>query len=85
MYLPREEGQGLVEYALILVLVAVVVSVTFSMAAPCSSSHSRLGLSAPVGHTPTHCPQNTQVVAGIGLSKNVPIEVSKPRPVKLMA
>ena len=25
MYLPREEGQGLVEYALILVLVAVVV------------------------------------------------------------
>ncbi len=25
MYLPREEGQGLVEYALILVLVAIVV------------------------------------------------------------
>lgn len=25
MYLPREEGQGMVEYALILVLVAVVV------------------------------------------------------------
>jgi pilus assembly protein Flp/PilA len=25
MYLPREEGQGLVEYALILVLVALVV------------------------------------------------------------
>ncbi|MBN1890456.1 MAG: Flp family type IVb pilin [Thermoflexales bacterium] len=25
LYLPREEGQGLVEYALILVLVAVVV------------------------------------------------------------
>ncbi|CAG0977990.1 hypothetical protein ANRL3_01942 [Anaerolineae bacterium] len=25
MYLPREDGQGLVEYALILVLVAVVV------------------------------------------------------------
>ena len=25
LYLPREEGQGLVEYALILVLVAIVV------------------------------------------------------------
>ena len=25
MYMPREQGQGLVEYALILVLVAVVV------------------------------------------------------------
>jgi len=25
LYLPREEGQGLVEYALILVLVAVIV------------------------------------------------------------
>jgi pilus assembly protein Flp/PilA len=25
MFLPREEGQGLVEYALILVLVAIVV------------------------------------------------------------
>ncbi len=25
MYLPREKGQGLVEYALILVLVAIVV------------------------------------------------------------
>ena len=25
LYLPREEGQGLVEYALILVLIAVVV------------------------------------------------------------
>ncbi len=26
LYLPREEGQGLVEYALILVLVAIVVT-----------------------------------------------------------
>src|SRR5574341_176114 len=52
---------------------------------PCSNSHSRLGLSAPVGHTPTHCPQKTHVVAGIGLSKNVPMLVSKPRPLKLMA
>ena len=25
LYLPREEGQGLVEYALILVLVAIIV------------------------------------------------------------
>jgi pilus assembly protein Flp/PilA len=27
LYLPREEGQGLVEYALILVLIAIVVLV----------------------------------------------------------
>ena len=27
LYLPREEGQGLVEYALILVLIAIVVIV----------------------------------------------------------
>jgi pilus assembly protein Flp/PilA len=27
LYMPREEGQGLVEYALILVLIAVVVIV----------------------------------------------------------
>ena len=27
LYMPREEGQGLVEYALILVLVAVVVNI----------------------------------------------------------
>ena len=27
LYIPREEGQGLVEYALILVLIAVVVIV----------------------------------------------------------
>ena len=31
MYLPREEGQGLVEYALILVLVAVVVIVALTL------------------------------------------------------
>ena len=30
LYLPREEGQGLVEYALILVLVAVVVVVNLA-------------------------------------------------------
>ena len=34
LYLPREEGQGLVEYALILVLVAVVVIVTLSLLGP---------------------------------------------------
>jgi hypothetical protein len=44
-----------------------------------------LGLSAPVGQTPTHCPQKTQLVSGMGLSKNVPMLVSKPRPLKLMA
>src|SRR5215468_1153863 len=52
---------------------------------PRSSSVSRLGLSAPVGQTPTHWPQNTQVVSGMGLSKNVPILVSKPRLLKLIA
>lgn len=34
LYLPREEGQGLVEYALILVLVAVVVIVILSLMGP---------------------------------------------------
>src|SRR5262249_31998347 len=52
---------------------------------PCSSSASRLGLSAPVGQTPTHWPQKTQVVSGMGLSKKVLIPVSKPRPLKLIA
>ncbi len=33
-YLPREEGQGLVEYALILVLVAVVVIVVLMLLGP---------------------------------------------------
>ena len=31
MFLPREDGQGLVEYALILVLVAVVVIVILTL------------------------------------------------------
>lgn len=31
LYLPREEGQGLVEYALILVLVAIVVIVILTL------------------------------------------------------
>ena len=31
LFLPREEGQGLVEYALILVLIAVVVIVVLSL------------------------------------------------------
>ena len=34
LYLPREEGQGLVEYALILVLVAVVVIIILSILGP---------------------------------------------------
>lgn len=34
LYLPREEGQGLVEYALILVLVAVVVIVVLLLLGP---------------------------------------------------
>jgi len=34
MYLPHEEGQGLVEYALILVLVAVVVIAILTLLGP---------------------------------------------------
>jgi pilus assembly protein Flp/PilA len=34
MFLPREEGQGLVEYALILVLVAVVVIAVLMLVGP---------------------------------------------------
>ena len=34
LYLPREDGQGLVEYALILVLVAVVVIVILTVLGP---------------------------------------------------
>jgi pilus assembly protein Flp/PilA len=34
LYMPREEGQGLVEYALILVLVAVVVIVILALVGP---------------------------------------------------
>lgn len=34
LYQPREEGQGLVEYALILVLVAVVVIVVLTLLGP---------------------------------------------------
>jgi pilus assembly protein Flp/PilA len=34
VYLPREEGQGLVEYALILVLVAVVVIAILQVLGP---------------------------------------------------
>jgi len=34
LYIPREDGQGLVEYALILVLVAVVVIVILALLGP---------------------------------------------------
>ncbi len=34
LYMPREEGQGLVEYALILVLVAVVVIIILALLGP---------------------------------------------------
>jgi len=34
LFMPREEGQGLVEYALILVLVAVVVIVILTALGP---------------------------------------------------
>ena len=33
-YMPREKGQGLVEYALILVLVAIVVIVILTLVGP---------------------------------------------------
>jgi pilus assembly protein Flp/PilA len=38
LYLPREEGQGLVEYALILVLIAVVVIAVLSLMGPAISN-----------------------------------------------
>ena len=34
LFLPREEGQGLVKYALILVLVAIVVIVILALLGP---------------------------------------------------
>ena len=34
LYVPREEGQGLVEYALILVLVALVVIIILALLGP---------------------------------------------------
>lgn len=34
LYLPREEGQGLVEYALILVLIAIVVIAALTLLGP---------------------------------------------------
>lgn len=34
LYMPREEGQGLVEYALILVMVAIVVIVALALVGP---------------------------------------------------
>ena len=34
LYMPKEKGQGLVEYALILVLVAVVVLVILALLGP---------------------------------------------------
>jgi pilus assembly protein Flp/PilA len=34
LYMPREEGQGLVEYALILVLVAIVVIIILALLGP---------------------------------------------------
>ena len=34
LFLPREEGQGLVEYALILLLVAIVVIVILALLGP---------------------------------------------------
>jgi pilus assembly protein Flp/PilA len=34
VYLPREEGQGLAEYGLILVLIAVVVAIVVMLVGP---------------------------------------------------
>lgn len=34
LYLPREEGQGLVEYGLILVLIAMIVFVVLTLLGP---------------------------------------------------
>src|SRR5262245_25602045 len=82
----RDDAIGADHGAFLRRLVPPLVACTISFKSkPCSSRDSRLGLSAPVGQTPTHWPQNTQVVSGMGLSKNVPMAVSKPRPLKLIA
>ncbi len=44
LYLPRERGQGLVEYMLILVLVAVVVIVILGLLGPQSATSSLISL-----------------------------------------
>jgi pilus assembly protein Flp/PilA len=44
LYMPREEGQGLVEYALILVLVAVVVIVILALLGRPSATSSATSL-----------------------------------------
>jgi pilus assembly protein Flp/PilA len=50
LYLPREEGQGLVEYALILVLIAVVVIVILTLlGTQVSNIFSRISSSMTVG------------------------------------
>jgi pilus assembly protein Flp/PilA len=51
MYNPREEGQGLVEYALILVLVAVVVIVVLAILGPLVANVFRSINSAVVTRT----------------------------------
>src|SRR5690606_14076454 len=62
-----------------------VISRICSRSKPCSSPHCTFGLSAPVGQTPTHCPQNTHVVSGIGFSSNVAMCEWNPRLPKLSA
>ncbi len=50
LYLPREEGQGLVEYALILVLIAVVVIVILTLLGTrVSGIFSRISSSMAIG------------------------------------
>lgn len=34
MYLPREEGQGLIEYAMIIMMVAIIVVVVLTLMGP---------------------------------------------------
>ncbi|MGD2176675.1 MAG: pilus assembly protein [Anaerolineae bacterium] len=41
LFLPREEGQGLVEFALILVLVAIVVIVILAILGPTIGNYVR--------------------------------------------
>ncbi len=49
LYLPREEGQGLVEYALILVLIAIVVIVILGiLGTQVSSIFSKISASMSV-------------------------------------
>ncbi len=57
LYDPREEGQGLVEYGLILVLIAILVVVILrTVGSKISTMFSTISSAMPDLHTPTPTP-----------------------------